>query len=176
MVYNEIMTELICPQCKNKMKKNGLRSGKQRYRCVSCGYNFTSDKIQTLKQRSFNSNLKTFIMSCINNKDFEKQIRTSKIENIKIESVDNLAPLLELKKNALVMFQCGNTIKYISLSDFMSQIENEKAVNITHKAEIEKLEYLPKAKKKHLSIDDFDNIDYKDAISLLEQTDRDFEE
>ena len=176
MVYNEIMTELICPQCKNKMKKNGLRSGKQRYRCVSCGYNYTSDKVQTLKQKAFNSNLKNFMSACLNKKEIDKLMRTTKIENIKVEQVDNLAPLLELKKNALVMFQCGNTIKYISLSDFMSQIENEKAVNITHKAEIEKLEYLPKAKKKRLSIDDFDNIDYKDAISLLEQTDRDFEE
>ena len=165
-----------CPQCKNKMKKNGLRSGKQRYRCVSCGYNFTSDKTQTLKQRAFNSNLKNFMYACLNKKEIDKLMRTTKIENIKVEEVDNLAPLLEFKKNALVMFQCGNTIKYIKLTDFLSYIEQHNAINYPDNLKVEKLVNNTKTKKKELSIEDFENIEIKDVISLWEQTERDFEE
>lgn len=169
------MNKQICPQCKNVMKKNGIRNAKQRYRCVSCGYNFTSDKTQTLKQRAFNSNLKNFMSACLNKKEIDKLMRTTKIENIKVEQVDNLAPLLELKKNALVMFQCGNTIKYISLLDFMEYIKDEKTTNFTSNHQIEKLVNHDNRKKKHLSIDDFEDINIIDAINLCDQTEIDFE-
>ena len=74
------------------------------------------------------------------------------------------------------MFQCGNTIKYIKLTDFLSYIEQHNAINYPDNLKVEKLVNNTKTKKKELSIEDFENIEIKDVISLWEQTERDFEE
>ena len=39
-----------CPKCKStKQKKNGKANNRQRYQCLSCGYNFTVEKKSTAK-------------------------------------------------------------------------------------------------------------------------------
>ena len=39
-----------CPKCKcTKQKKNGKANNRQRYRCLSCGYNFTVEMKSTAK-------------------------------------------------------------------------------------------------------------------------------
>ena len=39
-----------CPKCKSlEQKKNGKAKGKQRYKCLHCGYNFTVEMKSTAK-------------------------------------------------------------------------------------------------------------------------------
>lgn len=113
-----------CPKCREKLLKNGLRNGKQRFRCSNpnCKFSFTSDKKTPQKQKDAFKYMYYFINTIqkMNRRHYEelpqrfKKIKTEKHDiqftindPSQIDKINSKSCIIIAEDNALHVIQLG---------------------------------------------------------------------
>jgi hypothetical protein len=105
--------KILCPKCKIVAKKNGFIKGKQRFKCRSCNYQFTSqDKIRTPKRLSFEDKLNVlyFENRGLSYRKISKETSINRTTVIQITS----NPLLAFQKEYIISDK-GSNVQYIGV-------------------------------------------------------------